>query len=73
MKPTLTRNNTRLHGQYGPMSTDPHQLTISCNQGVVFPFNAGDVIGVQYYLYNSSEGQTNAYNFGGYLSVHELP
>lgn len=73
MRAQLTRGGFRLNGQYGPISASPNNLTISCNQGVVYPFNAGDVIGVQYYIFNSSVGQTNASDLGGFLSVHELP
>jgi hypothetical protein len=73
MRAQLTLNNFSVYDQYGPISSLPNQFTISCSQSICVGANSGQTFGVQYYIYNSSVGQTNGANFGGHLSVIELP
>ena len=73
MRAQISRNNYQVHSQYGPMSSTPQLQTISCVQSICAAAISGQTFGVQYYLYNSSVGQTNDALYGGHLSVIELP
>jgi hypothetical protein len=74
MRAQILLDNTRVYNQYGPMSAVPNNMyTISCSQSICVGANSGQTFGVQYYMYNSSVGQTNGTLHGGHLSVIELP
>jgi len=73
MRAHISLDNYRVYSQYGPMSSLPNLHTLSCSQSICVGANSGQTFGVQYYLYDSSVGQTNRVNYGGHLSVIELP